>query len=350
VVNKQIEFMKNQPLGFSNEQKLVFELNDWGTMNKNYTAIKDEFRSNPSILAASVSSGVPGSFINRTWIFPENEEKEKGQAFRSLRCDQEFIDTYNIELVAGRSFNLDNPGDILQTVIINEAGVEAFGWNSPEEAVGKYLGGHREIIGVTKNFHWWGLQHQIEPMLMRVVPDLFRSVTLTVDTKNMKETISFVGERYSKLFPESIFDYYFVDENFSRQYQYEEKIFAIFIVFTILGLFVACLGLIGLSSFIAEQRTREIAIRKVYGATIQNIYMLLSGEFVMWVLAGSLIAVPLVYLIGTSWLETFAYSFDFDWRISAIALVAVTVISGITISFQIFKASTKNGVRALNYS
>ncbi len=350
IVFRQITFMKNQPLGFDKEQKLVITLKGWRMITDKYELVKNEFLSHPSIINACASSGVPGSMINRTWVYPADQERDKGQGFRSLRCDHDFLKVYDVELVAGRHFQKDIPTDVHQAFIINEAGVKAFGWSSPQEALGKNLWEQSyPIIGVTKDYHWWGLQRPIEPMIMRVVPSLLRSITLTVNTSNLKETLSFVEKKYAELFPGDLYEYFFVDKNFELQYQFEERISRIFRIFTLLGLFIACLGLIGLASFVAEQRTKEIGIRKVLGASVSKIVFLLSKEFIRWVLVANVIAWPLAYLAGQKWLQNFAYRINVEWYSFVLAAVFALIIAALTVSFQAFKAATANPVDALKY-
>jgi putative ABC transport system permease protein len=288
--------------------------------------------------------------INRTWVYPSDEEAEKGQAFRSLRCDHDFTSVYGIELVAGRYFDKTIPTDTYRAFIINEAGVKAFGWSSPEDAIGKLLWDRRyPIVGIVKDFHWWGLQRTIEPMIMRVVPDLLRSITLTVSTDNLPETLSFIKTKYQELFPGDMFEYLFVDSNFDMQYQSEERMGRIFRIFTALGLFIACLGLFGMASFIAEQRTKEIGIRKVMGASVSRIILLLSLEFIRWVLAANVIAWPLAYVAGQKWLENFAYRTTIGWELFILSAMMALGIAMITVSYQSMKSAMANPVESLRY-
>ncbi len=350
IVHRQLNYMKTRSLGFDMEEKIVVTLRDWDMITDNYDLIKSEFLKNSNVICACASSGVPGSFINRTWTYPQNEESEKGQGFRSLRCDQDFIETYGIEVVAGRSFRKDISSDVLNAIILNEAGVKAFGWASPEEAVGKLLNDRGiPVVGVVKNFHWWGLQHAIEPMVIRVVPRLLRSITLTINPSNRQETISYIEETFKTLFPGDLFEYYHVDTNFQNQYRFEDKVYGIFRIFTVLGLIIACLGLVGLASFVTERRTKEIGIRKVFGASVPKIVTMLSKEFVLLVLVSNIVAWPLVYFVGQKWLQNFAYRVTLGVDSFILASFITLVIAVVTVSFQAIKASTRNPVTALNY-
>lgn len=350
IIYRQIMYMKNQPLGFDKEQKLVITLRDWEMITERYETVKNEFLQHPAVLNASASSGVPGSMINRTWVFPFGEQDSNGQAFRSLRCDHDFTVVYGLEFVAGRPFNNKIQSDTYEAFIINESGVKAFGWNSPEEALGKELWDSRyPIIGVVKDYHWWGLQREIEPMIMRVVPDLFRSITLTVNTTDMQNALVFLKKKYAELFPNDLFEYFFVDTNFDIQYRSEERLSQIFQIFTILGIFIACLGLLGLASFIAEQRTKEIGVRRVLGATISQVIVLLSKEFTKWVLIANLIAWPLAYFAARKWLQNFAYKMTIGLEIFIFAAILALIIALCTVGFQAIKAAIANPVDSLRF-
>ncbi|MGB6865947.1 MAG: ABC transporter permease [Candidatus Aminicenantaceae bacterium] len=350
IIYRQILYMKNQPLGFDKEQKLVITLRNWEMITDKYETVKNEFLQHPAVLNATASSGVPGSMINRTWVFPFGEQDTKGQAFRSLRCDHDFAEVYGLMLVAGRPFNKEIQSDIHEAFIINESGARAFGWSTPEEALGKELWERRyPVIGVVKDFHWWGLQREIEPMIMRVVPDLFRSITLTVNTADIQSTLGFLNKKFDELFPGDVFEYFFVDSNFEIQYRSEERLSRIFQIFTVLGIFIACLGLFGLASFIAEQRTKEIGIRRVLGATVSQVMVLLSKEFTKWVLVANLIAWPLAYFVAWKWLQNFAYRMTVGVEIFIFAAALALIIALCTVGYQAIKAAVANPADSLRY-
>jgi putative ABC transport system permease protein len=350
IIYRQISYMKNQPLGFDKEQKLVITLRNWEMITDSYETVKNEFLQNPAVLNATASSGVPGSMINRTWVFPFGEQDSKGQAFRSLRCDHDFTEVYGLEFVAGRPFNKKIQSDTYEAFILNESGVKAFGWSSPEEALGKELWDRRyPVIGVVKDYHWWGLQRAIEPMVMRVVPDLFRSITLTVNTASMQTTLAFLEKKYTELFPGDLFEYFFVDTNFDIQYRTEERLSRIFQIFTVLGIFIACLGLFGLASFIAGQRTKEIGIRRVLGATVSQVIVLLSKEFTKWVMVANLIAWPVAYFAAGKWLQNFAYRMTLSFDIFLFATALALIIALCTVGYQAIKAAVANPADSLRY-
>jgi putative ABC transport system permease protein len=350
IIQAQIGFMKNQPLGFDRNQKLAFNLKRWGLMEASYESLKNEFLRNPAIRSASASSGVPGAMINRTYVFPTGEQREKGQAFRSLRCDADFFKVYGVELVAGRMFDKALATDVNNAQMINETGVKTFGWKSPEEAVGKRIFNQgKPIIGVVKDFHWWGLQRPIEPLLVGYEPELLRTITLTVDTTKLKDVLAFVEAKYRELFPGDAFEWFFVDQNFDRQYRAEERTARLFQVFAGLGIFIACLGLFGLAAFIAEQRTKEIGIRKVLGASSGGLVVLLSSEVARWVLAANLLAWPLAYFAGRMWLRNFAYKTTLGPGVFIASAAIALGIALLTVGGQAWKAASADPVKSLRF-
>jgi putative ABC transport system permease protein len=186
-------------------------------------------------------------------------------------------------------------------------------------------------------------------MIMRVVPDLFRSITLTVNTAEMQRTLTFLEKKYTELFPGDLFEFFFVDTNFDIQYRSEERLNRIFQSFTILGIFIACLGLLGLASFIAEQRTKEIGIRRVLGATVSQVIVLLSKEFTKWVLIANLISWPLAYFAAQKWLQNFAYRMTVKVEIFIFAAILTLIIALCTVGYQALKAAIADPVDSLRY-
>ncbi|MCU0244337.1 MAG: ABC transporter permease, partial [Acidobacteria bacterium] len=229
IVAGQIGFMRRQPLGFAKEQKLVINFRTWGLLTENFGAVKAELLRHPTILAATACSGVPGKGINRTYYFPTGLQAEKGQALRSLRADHDFFEVFEIPVVAGRGFRTDIATDTYAALVLNEQGAKAFGWASAEEAVGKTMTDRPiPVVGIVKDFHWWGLQRPIEPMVVRVAPDLFRYIAMRVETQDLAATIAHVKSVYDRLYPGEIFEYFFVDEAFDRQYAAEVRMGALF--------------------------------------------------------------------------------------------------------------------------
>jgi putative ABC transport system permease protein len=350
MVKQQLDFMKNRNLGFEKEQKLVLPVRGNASIEKNYESVKNEFLKHHGISTASVSSQVPGQDLSSWYTKLMGEDDEKSQSIGYLFFDRDFISHFNIKLIAGRDFRKTDSKEVF---IINESALTAFGWNSPEQAVGKQIGtGFRmkgPIVGVTKNFHYQGLQNAVAPLIMAKIPLTFNKIILTVDTENLEETLAFVKKKWQELFPGNPLEYFFLDDNFNRQYRAEEQIGSMMAVFTLLGLFIACLGLFGLAAFMAEQRTKEIGIRKILGSSVPEIVLLLSREFTKWVLLANIIAWPVAYYVVNKWLQHFAYRTPLGIGTLILAAVITLLIAWLTVSYQSIKAATANPVEALRY-
>jgi putative ABC transport system permease protein len=354
VISRQFNFMKNQYLGFEKEQKLILPLRGGISVKENYESVKDLFSNHPSITGATVSSSVPGRGVSNFAISLVGEEDSKNQSMFHLYFDHDFIPLYGIEMVAGRAFQKEMRTDIRGAFLINEAAVKAFGWSSPEEALGKRLktgfgGRTNPIIGVTKNFHYRGLQSEVEPLVMEFHPSVFRYLTLSIDLSDLKETLAFVESQWKALFPGYPYESFFLDTDFDQQYKAEEQVGRIFGVFTFLGLSIACLGLLGLASFTAECRTKEIGIRKVLGASSAGIVVMLSKQFTKWVLLSSIFAWPVAYYSMTMWLKNFAYRTRIDIATFLLSGLLVLVIALLTVSAQSIRAAASDPVDSLRY-
>ena len=354
VMSSQFSFMKNQHLGFTKEQKLILPLRGGISITENYEAVKDQFSQHVAITGATASSSIPGRSLSSFSIRIIGEDDERAQDMYHLFFDHDFIPDYEIEMVAGRSFQKDMSTDIRGAFLINEAAVAAFGWSRPEDALGKRLqtgfGGRiNPIIGVTKNFHYRGLQSEVEPLIMEFQPDIFRCITLSLNISNLKDTLAFIESQWKTLFAGKPFESLFLDADFDRQYRADEQVGRIFGIFTVLGLFIACLGLLGLASFTAASRTKEIGIRKVLGASVLGIVILLSKQFTKWVLLANVIAWPAAYYIMSRWLKNFAYRADINILIFIVSGLLVLVIALLTVSFQSIRAATTNPAESLRY-
>ena len=205
------------------------------------------------------------------------------------------------------------------------------------------------IIGVVKNFHFKGLQNIVEPLGMSVWSEHFRCFTLKVNMQNLGETISYIEDTFYKFFPGELFDYFFLDDDFNRQYRFEEQIGILFSVFTSLGIAIAVLGLFGLTAFIAEQRTREIGVRKVFGASVFELVICLSKEFGKWILLANVIAWPVAWFAAHNWLQNFAYRIEINVGIFIVSGLMAMVIALAATGTQIIKAARANPVESLRY-
>ncbi len=350
-VYTQIDFMKNRYLGFDKEQKVSFRAH----LDNNHEAIKNEFLKHHHIIGATACYAPPGGgYNNRTTRVVGKEEEN--WAMNWISFDYDFIPEFKIQMAAGRNFSENMSTDAGKSCIINEAAARLFGWSSPEQAIGKVLErgprepeNRRTIIGVVKDFHYTGLQNAIEPLVMLNEPWSFRSICLTIITENVSETLSFIERKWHELHLGNIYSYSFLDEMFDRYYRSEERISRILTIFASLAIFLSCLGLFGLVFFTVKQRTKEIGVRKVLGASVPDILSLLSKEFVKWIVISNIIAWPAAYFVMRIWLQNFAVRIDLGVWMFAVSGFAALVIALFTLSFQTIKAATANPVDSLRY-
>ena len=346
----QMKYMLNTNLGFDKNQKLVLEFNRSMLNLDTYEAVKNEFKQNHYVKGATFSSSVPGRWMYLWHMWPYGMQDTKDQMLNCFQVDYDFLKDYKIEIAAGRSFDrekgTDQPGSVC---ILNEAAVKAYGFTNREALTHQINRENNQIIGVAKDFHFRGLQEEIAPLLMFLMVEDFRYLTLSVDTDNLNETMAFVESTYNRLCPEELFVYFFLDQDFNLQYQSELKLGKVFGVFTFLGIFIACLGLFGLASFLAEQKTKEIGIRKVLGASISKVVVMLNKEFIKWVLVSNIIAWPVAYFAVSYWLQDFAYRINISWTPFLFASLIVLLIAIVTVSYQSLKAAKSNPVDSLKY-
>jgi putative ABC transport system permease protein len=352
IVLAQINFMKNKNLGFDKEQLLVALVQTQAT-GKNSQSIKSELLQNPNILHVSFSSAVPCRIGEGRLMIPEGRSKEETFPMTVMRCDYDFIETYGMELAAGRNFSLDFTTDAKEAYIINETAAAKFGWDA-EEAVGKKLtfaeGRPGKIIGITKDFHFQPLQQAIDPLVLMLDKQIFAFASMKISTNNVSDTISFVKKIWETKEPGREFDYFFLDEDFTARYASEKRLSDILTSFSVLAIFIACLGLFGLASFTAEQRTREIGIRKVLGASANNIVLHLSKDFIKWVLVANVLAWPAAYLVMRDlWLSNFAYRTTPSLFTFLLAGAASILIALLTVSFQVIRAAVSNPADSLRH-
>ncbi len=351
---RQIQFMKNQNLGFEKEQKLVLPVRGVTSFGEKYEGIKHEFLQHPAIVAAAASSNVPGRGVSNFAIELMNEADKKNQSMYYVFVDHDFVNMFGIEITAGRAFQRDVTTDAANAFLLNEAALKAFGWTAPEEALGKRIltgfeGRQGEIVGVYKNFNFRSLQYQVEPLVLAIHPPWFSYLTLQVNAAEVPSALAFVREQWSRFFPQNPFEYFFLDGDFDRQYRTEERVARIILIFTCLAIGVACLGLFGLVAFVTTQRTKEIGIRKTLGATVSSIVLLLTRDFLLLVALAALVSMPISYFVLSRWLEDFAYRIVLGPGVFSIAAILAATIALLTVSFHAIRAARANPVEALRY-
>jgi putative ABC transport system permease protein len=256
---------------------------------------------------------------------------------------------YGIKLIAGRYFSKDFGTDD-SAVIFNRKGFEQLGLNKPEDAIGKridFWGSRYTIIGVAENFHQQSLREAFEPLIFRLIPGVRGYLSIKTPASRAGETISLVKSTWDKFFPGNTFEYFFLDEHFDQQYKADQRFGQVFGLFTLLAILVACLGLFGLASFTTIQRTKEIGIRKVLGASVLRILKLLYQEFAILLIIAFVIAVPLAWLTIVNWLQGYAFRINIQWYYFLIPFASILVIALLTVSFQSINAAIANPVKSL---
>jgi putative ABC transport system permease protein len=349
IIFRQMDFLQNKNLGLDKEQILQLRMRD--NINPKYQLIKEEMSKVPSVIIATATNFSYGNGISNIAMLPEGAADNEITSEAVFGVDHNFIPTFKIELVAGRNFSKDIPTDEADAFIVNESAVKHFNWGTPETALGKKidwgLGKKGKVIGVVKDFNYTSLHETIQPLIIHIIPNWFNLITLKVNADNIPETIEQLEEKWNALNLDSPFDYSFLDADFEKLYRAEQQTQSIVGFLASLAIFIACLGLFGLAAFMAEQRTKEIGVRKVLGADVLGIIALLSKDFLVLVGIAIVIALPISWFVSTKWLNSFAYRTDLTWWIFAIAGVIAILISLLTVSFQSVKAAMANPVNSL---
>lgn len=351
VVYNQLSYMRNQPLGFEKDQLLTIPYGDDENVQRSYDNIKNEFKSIPNVLSATISSGIPGWGNPNAHSELENKQGIMQPANLNMYdVDYDFIPTYGMKIVAGRTFSTAFATDSTKAIVINEAAVKSLGYVSANEAIGRKFsqwGREGTIIGVVKDFHYRSLQENVGPLNFRINPSNTWVFTLKISSGNIPATIAAIQNKWKVLIPQRPFSYAFVNDTFNKQYAAEDRFGKLFMYFAVLAIFISCLGLLGLASYSTLQRTREIGIRKVMGASVFGIVNMLSKEFLLLVLISAFIAFPLAWAGMNKWLQAFAYKINISWWIFIIAGFMAVVIAVATVSFQAIKAALMNPVKSL---
>jgi len=355
MVYSQLDFLRKQNLGFNKEQMLVIDF--WGDeeVKQQFEMVKRELAMHPSVVNGSFSSNVPGSGIITWYTVVEIENgKMRESNLEALLVDHDFLKNYGMEIVAGRAFSAEFATDMREAFIINETAVTRLGWTSAEQAIGKrieQIGARKQgrIIGVVKDFHYESLHQQVTPLSMHIMPDRFSYLSLRIKTEDVVQTVAGLKQTWEKLVPNRPFEYFFLDESLDQQYRADEQFGQVFGVFAILAISIACLGLFGLASFTAEQRFKEIGIRKVLGASVTGIVGLLSKEFLALVALANIMAWPIAYYSMSRWLQDFVYRVEVSWWLFVLAGGLALLIALLTVGTQAMKAALANPVEALRY-
>ena len=349
VITKQMIFIKNKKLGFDKDHLVYIDL--LGDLKTRYDTVKNELLRNPDINSVTVATSLPNNaFSNAGSLDWEGKPADVRGSMNFISVEKDYFDTVGIEFLEGETFTTTPSNRLLREFIINEKAIEAMKIENP---VGKsFKMWDRDpgrIIGIVKNVHNASLHHEIQPVFYVQFPYFYNYLIINMKNENVHDTIGFIQDVTRKINPNFPFEFHFLNEYIDRSYQTERQINRMITYFTMLAIFISCLGLFGLSLFMAELRTKEIGIRKTLGATVSNIVGLMSKDFLLLVAVANLISWPASYFIMNKWLQNFAYRIDIGLWVFALAIALSLFIALLTISFQTIKAATANPVDSLRY-
>jgi putative ABC transport system permease protein len=357
IVYRQINFLHQKDLGFSKDQLLYFDVR--GGVASNSQVFKDELKSFPGVIGVTGGYGLPGDAVAGDGITVPGKDGDQSYSAVQLIVDYDYIRTMDLKIIAGRSFSKDFATDAEEAFIINETAVRELGFRSPEKALGQRLNWDKwipdsinpvkkgKVIGVVKDFHVKSLHEKLSTTVLQIYPPVLEKMAVKVSTENLAATINSIKSVWNRLAPDYPFDYKFLDENFAVMYSQEDKLSTLLLVFTGMAVFVGCMGLFGLTAFAAEQRVKEIGIRKVLGASVAGIVTMLCGSFLRPVIIAFIIAFPLSWWIMNGWLQDFPYRVSISWVVYLVAAFTALAIALVTISFQSIRAATADPVKNL---
>jgi putative ABC transport system permease protein len=352
MIYKQMIYIQKRSLGFEKENVVLLPVRS-RQIAEGYNVFRDKLLQNTQIVSVAASADLPGDplYSNGSVFARDISDDNINMIF--MFNDYDYIDTYRMEIIAGRNFSRDFKTDTAGTMILNEAAAKRIGW-TPEEAVGKKLDrGEPEsatkIVGVVKDFNFKSLHLEVEPAILILYPEYIRAISVRIIPTDIDQTMAYIENKWMEIFPGEQFQFGFLDERINQLYLKEIKIKRIFIVFTGLSILVACLGLFGLAAFIAEERTKEIGVRKVMGATVPGLVFLLSKGVTKWILIATGIAWPIAYIALQKWLQNFAYRANIPWWIFILAGMTSITVSLFTLSWQAIRAARANPIESLRY-
>jgi len=355
VVSQQMDFFRNKPLGFDKEMILDVQMPD---NNSNSMALfRDRLEVNPKITNVSFSLGPPttDNSVSTSYIVTEKGDADEYDVGLKI-VDQHYLETYGLTLLTGAWFSesqekqtrLDIPEEERAYVlVVNEATVRQLGFSNPEDILGKYLtiGLNRinaPVIGVVKDFHTASLHKAIEPVIFLNYPYFYYYAGMRIQPDQVDETLKFVADTWKGLYPDYYYQSSFLDDDLEVYYKSERQVFTLFTIFSALSIFIGCLGLYGLVSFMTTQRMKEVGVRKVLGASVANITLLFSKDFLLLVFIAFAVAAPLTWLAMNQWLQSFAYQIDIGWNVFAMGILITLVLTFITVSYRSIKAALVN--------
>lgn len=352
VVSHQLDYLRSYDKGYDAEQVLVIDYGWDNKVQRNLKVIKSALAEHPAVQAISASRATPGDFFPGAGTSIASRDGEMLSYSPALyEIDEDFIPTYQMEMVAGRNFDRRFPADSATSLVVNEAAAKLYGYDDPKEIVGKKFsqwGREGQVIGVVKNFNYLSLHREVEPMTLRYSTKWTTSMlSMRLNSRDFQTTLSELESIWNGFAPHYPFVTRFNDQNFNKQYETDARFGNVFSIFSGLAIFVACLGLFGLTIFSTAQRAKEIGVRKVLGASVQKIVALLSYDFIKLYLFSLVMAIPVSYWVMDQWLDGFAYRISMSWGVFVVAALVTLIVSMATMSLKTIGAALANPTKSL---
>ena len=349
MIFRQIHFLRESDLGYDKENVVYFGIGM--RFRQNFDTIKTELLSNADILNVTLTSIAPYRWNTNAGYGDVHWEGQTHQQVKMVMTsvDYDFLDTFKLKMARGRFFSKEYSTDASDAYVVNQAAIKAMEMDDPIGKELKVWDLDKRIIGVVEDYHFESLHSEIIPMALRIEPNIYSQVCIRITPHHVSDTLAFLEKKWKEIYPEYPFEYHFLDEAIQNQYRAEQATGKLVTIFTILAVFISCLGIYGLSSYTAERRTKEIGIRKVLGATVWNLFKYISREFVVLVAIANILVWPLAYVIMSRWLQTFAFRIGIGWWSFVLVGISVLAVSLFTASWQILRAATADPVDSLRY-
>lgn len=348
VVSDQLTFMKNKDIGFERNGIVNIRLGD-RILRDSFEELKNELEAIPEIQSLATSSNMPGLGYGRTGIQPEGGDPDDQYVVSTVNIDANYLDTLEMRVIEGRGYSDDIASDETEALIVNQAVLDALGWDTGLGRTISTFGGDRTVIGVLENFHFTNLRHEIEPLVMNFSPGSNSFLSLKIGSADVSSALGKIEAVWREINPEHPFEYTFFNEDFENLFSDDEEFSVMLFQFTFIAIIVACLGLYGLASFSADQKTKQIGIRKVLGAPSLSISLLVMKEYVILILIANALAWPVMWLVLNTWLNGFVYRIELSLLSFLMATVLTTIIAMATVSREIYRIVANNPVKALRY-
>lgn len=360
IIIKQLNFLDSRPLGFRKDHIItvplfsenlngIFRQND-STYRSRVRSFRTMIESQAGVTNTTLSSNAPGLGVVFRGTVPEGFTNEDNLFVANLSVDYDFLETYDMELVAGRFFSRDFGTDAAASFIVNESAVNEFNWGTPDKAIGRKInreGKEGEVVGVVSDFHFTALTTPVSAMVMELNPNQFNTLSIRLDQADASHMVEKIGEQWKAVFPEKAFEYTFLEEQLNEQYASFQNFGLIIQAFTIVAIVISCLGVYGLVLFVVQRKVKEIGVRKVLGATVANILQLIYRDFAWLVVIGFVLAIPISYYFLNKWLLNFTYRTSIDAGTYVISLTIVVITVALTVGYQAVRASITNPVKSL---